>query len=252
MKKSRITVAVLAVAAAFVFLGGAKKSAKTSKYVASTSWVAAIAELAGVDNVDTIAPVNLKHPPEYEITPMDVLKVSEAELFMHAGYERMMKTISVAAEVDQEKVVKVRTANTIETLSKDVDLISKKVGTEAAAAKRFGEYTKMIEDSRAKIKAAGIDQKTVYVNTNLAEFAKDLGLNIAGTFGPGPLTSEQIAEIADKKFDLIIDNVHNPVAGPAAEVAPDSKILVWRNFPEKKEKNAIYKLVKANIDMLFK
>lgn len=252
MKKSKIAVAVMAVAAAFLFLGGAKKSAKTSKYVASTSWVAAIAELAGVDNVETIAPVNLKHPPEYEITPMDVLKVSEAELFMHAGYERMMKTISTAAEVDQEKIVKVRTANTIETLGKDVALISKKAGTEKAAEKRFGDYQKMIEESRAKIKAAGLDTKTCYVNTNQAEFAKDLGLNVVGTFGAGPLTSEQIADIAEKKYDFIIDNVHSPVAGPAAEVSPDSKILVWRNFPEKKEKNAIYKLVKANIDMLFK
>lgn len=251
MKKTRLALAVLAVAAAFLIFGGAKKSSKTSKYVASTSWVAAIAELAGVDNVETIAPVNLKHPPEYEITPMDVLKVSEAEVFMHAGYERMMKTISSAAEVDQEKVVKVRTTNTIETLSNDVALISKKAGTEAAGAKRLAEYTKMIEDSRAKIQKAGIDKKTVYVNTNQVEFATDLGLNIAGTFGPGPLTAEQIAEIADKKFDLIIDNIHNPVASPAAEVSPDSKILVWRNFPEKKEKNAIYKLVKANIDMLF-
>ncbi|MBR2107387.1 MAG: hypothetical protein IJ937_08980 [Treponema sp.] len=59
------------------------KENKKVKIVASTSWVASIAELAGIDDVPTIAPVNLKHPPEYEIKPMDILKVSQADLFIY-------------------------------------------------------------------------------------------------------------------------------------------------------------------------
>lgn len=61
---------------------------KSSNYVASTSWVAAIAELAGIDDVVTIAPANLKHPPEYEITADDMVSVINATLFMHAEIGR--------------------------------------------------------------------------------------------------------------------------------------------------------------------
>ena len=54
-----------------IFAEGVVEENTTPRYVASTSWVAAIAEIAGLDGVDTVAPADLKHPPEYEITPMD-------------------------------------------------------------------------------------------------------------------------------------------------------------------------------------
>lgn len=225
---------------------------KTSKYVCSTSWVAAIAELAGVDDVVTIAPVNLKHPPEYEITPMDILNVVKADLIMHAGYEKMVKTMTASAEIDQNKMLKVRTTNTLDNLEKMIIAISEKTGTQKAAATRFNNYKKMILDARKNITQKGLDKIPVYVNVNQAEFARDLGLNVVDTFGGGPLTSAQIAQVAKEKYALVIDNVHNPVADPILEVSPDTKILIWRNFPEKLEKNSLYKVVKSNIDSLLK
>lgn len=223
-----------------------------AKYVASTSWVASIAELAGIDDVQTIAPVNLKHPPEYEITADDMLKVSEAELFMHAGYERMVKVISAAADVPQEKMIKVKTTNTEKNLSNMVKMLSEKAGTEQLAQKRYAQYEKLINETRAKIIELGLDKKTVYANINQAELAEDLGLNITATFGPGPLTADQIELAADNKYDIIIDNIHNPVASPALEVSPSSTLLVWRNFPETKEKNALYNVLKTDFESLFK
>ena len=219
-------------------------------YVASTSWVAAIAELAGIDDVATIALANLKHPPEYEITPEDIVKVSQAELFMQAGYEAMMKTIANAAEVDKEKIVKVKTTNSLENLENMVQMLSEKAGTKEKADKRFAEYKKLIEWGRAQVAEKGLDKLTVWVHKDQIPLAKDLGLNIAGQFGSAPLTSEQLALAAEKKFDIIIDNLHNSIADPAKTVSPDSAVIVWRNFPDHTGDSALYNLVKANIETL--
>ena len=232
-------------------VGGCSNQSASSKYVASTSWVASIAELAGIDDVKVIAPSNLSHPPEYEITPDDMLAVKNADLIMHAGYERMVKVMTASADIDQARLQKVKTTNTIENLSKMVNMLSQKAGTEEVAQERFSQYKKLIEDTRKKIKEAGLDTKTVYANVNQEEFARDLGLNVVATFGGGPLTADQIADVAKNKYDIIIDNIHNPVASPAVEVSPESKLLIWRNFPQTKEKNALYNVVKQNCDSLF-
>lgn len=252
MKTVKKLIAFITVSLVFSSVLFAKPNKKDTKFVCSTSWVAAIAELAGVDDVTTIAPVNLKHPPEYEIKPSDIVKVIKAELIMHAGYEKMVKVMAASAEIDQSKMMKVRTTNTMENLEKMVKQISEKAGTQKQAEKRFAQYKKMIEKARADIKEKGLDKLPVYVNTNQAEFARDLGLNVVDTFGGGPLTSKQIEQAAKEKYALVIDNVHNPVADPIKEVSPDTKILVWRNFPESLGNNALTKVIKANIDSLLK
>ena len=227
------------------------KENKKAKIVASTSWVASIAELAGIDDVPTIAPVNLKHPPEYEIKPMDILKVSQADLFIYAGYERMMKTISEAAEVDKSKIAKVKTTNTYENLSNMVKMLSEKAGTQKEAERRFKQYDELIQKTRQLIKENGLDKKIVYAHKDQAQLAKDLGLNVIATFGSAPLTSDKILFASENQIDIIIDNVHNPIASPAAQVCPNAKLLIWRNFPEKMEKNALYNVIKNNCESLF-
>ncbi len=222
-----------------------------SNYVASTSWVAAIAELAGLDNVVTIAPANLKHPPEYEITADDMVSVINAKLFMHAGYEKMMKTISNAAQLDESRIVKVKTTNTLANLEKMVNMLSEKAGTEEIAQERFGEYKKLIEEARERIAASPNKNLEVFANVNQAEFARDLGLNVVSTFGSGSLTADQIKEAHEKAYALVIDNVHSPVASPIAEVSPTSIILTWRNFPDYLGSNALYNVIKENLEMLW-
>ncbi|NLC93765.1 MAG: hypothetical protein GX677_09980 [Treponema sp.] len=80
--------------------------------------------------------------------------------------------------------------------------------------------------------------------------AKDLGFENITVFGPGPVTSEQIADAKNTKYDFIIDNVHNPVGSPLVEVSPKSKYVIWRNFPETIEKNALLHVVQSNINAL--
>ncbi|MGN1163505.1 MAG: ABC transporter substrate-binding protein [Candidatus Ornithospirochaeta sp.] len=251
MKKVITLILILSLALSVVFAEGAKEAASTPRYVASTSWVAAIAEIAGLDGVVTVAPADLRHPPEYEITPMDMVKVANAEIFMYGGYEAMMKTIAEAAEIKDECKVQVRTTNTLANLTAMVERISVKAGTEEEAAKRLARFTSLFEEAREKISSSSISSLRVWANSNQAEFARDLGLNVVATFGPGPLTSDEIAEASKGSYDLIIDNVHAPVASPASEVAPDSVVLVWRNFPQSLEKDALYNVISSNLDMLW-
>lgn len=246
MKRFQLTLMVIILAVSAV----CAQPAQETRYVASTSWVASIAELAGADNVSSIAPAELKHPPEYEITPQDIAKVAQAELFMYAGYEKMMKTIGNAAEVNQDKILHVTTTNTLNNLKAMVTMISEKTGTQAEASKRFGAVEQLFLQTRKAIKDRGLDKLTVYVNKNQAQFAKDLGLNVVDTFGPAPFTSDQIAQAAKDQYDLIIDNVHNPVAAPALAVSPGSVLLVWRNFPDHIGNNALYQVLKDNTDSL--
>lgn len=44
----------------------ASAASRPAAIIASTSWTAAFADLAGLDEVPFIAPANLAHPPEYE------------------------------------------------------------------------------------------------------------------------------------------------------------------------------------------
>lgn len=249
MKKLLILISLVLVSS---LLFSQPMSEKTeSRYVASTSWVAAIAELSGLDGVKCIAPADLKHPPEYEITPGDMAAVSSAELFMHAGYEKMMKTISTASGLDEDKIIKVRTTNTLSNLSDMVTLISSKAGTEEEGEKRFGEYKALIEDARERIASSPNKDIEVYANVNQAEFALDLGLNVVSTFGAGALTAGEIEEAAKKEYTLVIDNIHAPVASVISSVSPNSIILTWRNFPDYLGNNVLYNVVKENLELLW-
>lgn len=251
MKKLLCFILTLSVFCSLCCANPEKESNFSGKYVASTSWVASIAELAGLDDVITIAPANLKHPPEYEITPDDMMKVAKAELFMQAGYERMMKTISTAAEVSKDKIIKVKTTNTLWNLENMVNTLSAKAGTQDIAAKRFGSYKEMIENARKRIASSENSKIEVFANTNQAELLEDLGLNVVSTFGGGALTSNQIAEAAEKKYVLVVDNVHNPVADPIKTVSPDSIILTLRNFPDHLGNNALYNVIKEDLEALW-
>lgn len=222
-----------------------------AEYVASTSWVAAIAEIAGIDGVVTVAPSSLRHPPEYEITADDIVRVMNASLFMCAGYEKMMDTITDAVGLEEDKIVKVKTTNTLENLGNMVKMLSQKAGTEDKAEERWSEYKALIENARERIASSENRDIEVYANKNQAEFARDLGLNVVSEFGSGELTSAQIEEAHDKAYPLVIDNIHNPVASPITEVSPNSIILTWRNFPDHTGENALYSVVKENLESLW-
>ena len=223
--------------------------AAPKKVVASTSWAAAFADIAGADEVESIAPVNLRHPPEYEITVSDVQKISDSEVFIYAGFERMMKTLGT--KVPNKGVsVQIVLDNSLATVKESTLKIAQELGTEDIQKARYAEYEKLVKDGQKKALKKKLNKKKVLCNKNQTYLAKELGLEIAGVFGPGPVSAEELLEAKKAGYDLIIDNIHNPTGKPVTEILPKAKYIEWRNFPTAVEHDALKKVVKDNIDLL--
>lgn len=230
---------------------GADKK-KEINVTASTSWTAAFADLAGVDNIKIIAPADLKHPPEYEITVSDVLNVSRSDYFIYAGFERMMETLgSTLGNENSVKMIKITCDNSIDTVVKNAALISEIIGTEEESKKRVGRYVDYIKKARKDLSEKGLEGASVLCHKHQVFLAKELGFNVLETFGPGPVTSGQLVNAKNGKFDFIIDNIHNPVGQPLYEVSPESKYIIWRNFPDKVEKNSLLHVIQSNVSLIF-
>lgn len=230
----------------------ASAASRPALIVASTSWTAAFADLAGLDDVPFIAPANLIHPPEYEIVVSDVLKINHADYFIYAGYERMMQSMGSSIKKEEASLLKINTNNSIENVSEQAGIIASLMGTQGESQKRVAQYRQTVKEGSDKVRQQELDQLKVYCHAMQVFLAKDLGLSVAGTFGPGPVTAAQIAEVAKGGYDLIIDNIHNPIAKPFMEVSPATKLVVWRNFPERGGRNSLNEMVKANIEQLFR
>ncbi len=223
--------------------------------VASTSWTAAFADLGGLDDVAFIAPpATLTHPPEYEITVSDVVKINHADYFIFAGYERMMQSMGTSIKKDEGTMLQITTTNDIENVKKQAATIASITGTEEKSETRLASYIATIEEGGAKqAEALGLTEVKVYCHAMQVYLAEDLGLQVAGTFGPGPVTAQQISEVSKGGYQIIIDNIHNPpIAGPLLEVSPpDTKLVVWRNFPESGGRGgSLESMVQANIQAL--
>lgn len=256
--KKMLTIISLLILSVVLFAEGAPEqlsmasASRTISVIASTSWTAAFADLGGADNVQIIAPASLIHPPEYEITISDVVKIDKADQFIYAGYERMMQSMGDAIGKTNTDLIKITTDNSIENVTKQAALIASALKSQYYSEDRVYDYVQTVENGKRDVADKGLDKVKVYCHAMQIYLAKDLGLEVGGTFGPGPLTAAQIAEVAKGGYDIIIDNVHNPIASPLLEVSPNTKLVVWRNFPETVERGSLQNMVQANIDALLK
>lgn len=225
---------------------GAVEAAGTTSVLASTSWTAAFADLAGVDDVSALAPAELRHPPEYELTPSDIVRLQEADYFIAAGYERMMSTISEGVTSPDRVDIRINTGNDRANVIEQAQLIASYTGT----TPRYDSYVAMLDEAASRVVAEGIDQLRVACHTMQTPLAEDLGLDIVHVFGGNELTPSDLDAAANGDWDLVIDNVHNPIAEPLAEVS-GARYIVWRNFPEEVAPGALEATVRANLDQLF-
>lgn len=109
------------------------------RVVASTSWTAAFADIAGADGVETIAPANLRHPPEYEVTVSDIQKIAASDFFVYAGFERMMKTLGTS--VGTVQMIRIANNNSIATVTSETAKIAEKSWVWKKKTKRASRST---------------------------------------------------------------------------------------------------------------
>jgi zinc transport system substrate-binding protein len=225
----RSRIAVWAVIIGLAIAGTA--TAREVRVVASTSWVGALAEAAGATRVDVLAPLDLRHPPEYDFKPGDIKRVMDADYVVWAGYEVFMRKIQAAGAVPVDKMVAVFTDNVPATLKEQTQALAKVFGTQTAQAKWEAELDRVTADILTEAKQKGLMGKRAVVHGFLQKYARWMGLEVVGVFGGGEeLTAVQMAELIKAKPEIVVDNWHNAQgAGIAAEAKAPRAILI--NFP---------------------
>ncbi len=201
------------------------------KIVASTSWVAAFARAAGATDITVIAPSNVQHPPDYDPKPSDLAAVGSADYVLLAGFEGFAKRMQEAVGGDTKKLITVQTENSPEAIHKEVTRLGELFGT-AEAAKSYlttfdAEYARLSDEVKAKI---GTNKPVVVAQAFVVPWVMFAGLEPAGTYGPMPVTPAELKELADKKPEVIFENVHMGGGQPIIE-ASDAKKIDLVNFP---------------------
>ena len=198
--------------------------------LATNAWTAAFASAAGVEDVSQLAPSEMTHPPEYELRPSDVRKVRDADVLVFAGYEVLMKTVLGELGASEDKMVKIMTSYHPVPMEKSLKAIAAKVGDPAAAAAFMKDYRAALEKIRGELKGKGLLGAEILVHFHQKPLAEALGFKILGVFGPAPLKASDIAKFGSMKPVLILDNYHNPMAAPLAELSA-APVAELANFP---------------------
>lgn len=202
-----------------------------SSVVVTTPWTAAFAQAAGVDGVHVLAPYEMTHPSEYELKPSDIPIVQNAEAIIYAGYERTVAKIREAAGAEKTELIQIVTTYSLSDIKTSVRAIAERIGSVEKAETAISEIETLL--TRLHDEAAGtpLAEKPVVVHVFQVPLAKELGISIAGTFGPAPLEARQIESLTKTGAFLIIDNAHNPIAAPLRETLKQAAYVQLINFP---------------------
>jgi zinc transport system substrate-binding protein len=223
--KRMVTLAAAALAAGLAF-------ADAPRVVVTTGWVAAFVRTAGYSGpIRVLAPLELAHPPEYELKPSDVTAVAGADLVVYAGYEVMVTRLRDAAGGGKAKVLQIATDHSLKTIQESVRAIAVALGTSAAAAENLRAVEAFYESWRKELAAAGLAGAPVLVHALQKPLLDELGFRIAGVFGPAPLEAARIRDLSGAGASLVADNVHNPVGEPLRETVKDVRYVALVNFP---------------------
>ncbi len=204
--------------------------AQGGRVVASTSWTAAIARAAGATDVVVIAPLDLKHPPEYELKPSDLEAVSGAALVVYSGYEKFAKRLAETSAGTGTEVLSLYTDNLPPIFKREARKVAEKLGTTAAYEAWETGFDARLEAMKARVADAYPDRRAV-VHKFLATYAQWLGFEVVGTFGPGELSPAALLDLVKAKPAVIVDNWHNVSGKGIAESLSGASYVELINFP---------------------
>ena len=220
------------------------------RVVVTSSWTAAYAQLAGIDDYEMLAPSDMQHPSEYEIQIEDIRKLKNADLIICGGYETMMEKIRTGLQIEPEKTLQIQTDYNLEHINNSVRKIANKVKTSEQAEKNLSRVNSLFEESRARIEESGVSEVPVITQFFMKAFSDELGLKVAGFFGPRQLEAFDIQDMMKLDFELILDNAHNPSAQPLVETRKEARIAYLINFPGMGETESLEDVVRYNVDKI--
>ena len=216
--------------------------------VASTSWVGAIAEAAGAQQVLVLAPVELRHPPEYDFSPSDIIKASQADLVLWAGYEGFVRNLVQAAEISDNRLIHVTTNNAPDQLALSVEKVSVLLGTTEAYQVWKTGLDALVEEIGRNSARKDMAGTKVAVQFHHQALARYLGYEVVAVFGPQELTLGDIQKIESLDPDLIMDNWHSIQGEPMRKTGREYVQLV--NFPGPFETRSILDVLTYNAGQL--
>jgi zinc transport system substrate-binding protein len=225
-------------------------SAKAQNVVATNAWTAAFAEAAGAKNVTVLAPFQMQHPTEYELRPGDIPRVMKADLIIYAGYETMLGRMRKGLHVDESKMLQIDTRYDLPTIRKSIMKIAERLGTTEEAKTNLQQIENTIQQAKKTLIKDGMTTKPVLVHFFQRPLIRELGLKIAGVFGPAPPEARQIADMAKSHAVLIIDNAHNPVGKPLQEVLPGARLVSLLNFPGTHHTQTLMDVIHYDVEQL--
>jgi zinc transport system substrate-binding protein len=217
--------------------------------VASTSLTAAMAKAAGAKEVRVLTPMDVKHPPEYELRPSDLLKFEGAQAVVFGGYERMVSKLLETSGGRNMQAIKVDTTTSPENLIQQTRKIAAALGTEKAQA--LWEKTFNAKLSVLKEKLAPFAEKRIVVVAHGLPFARWAGLDIVQVVNPGELSVKALAEAVAKHPDIVVDVLHMPAARVIADNAKSRYVQVI-NFPGIEGTTTIEDVFEFNTKQLIK
>ena len=206
-----------------------EETSSSLKVTASTSWVGAIAQAAGADQVTVLAPLDLKHPAEYDFRPNDVITAAESDVILWGGYEGFIKNLTAAAQIPESSVIQVMTNNAPPTLLSTTEKLANRFNTQNRYAVWKAELENISAIITTKAIEAQLSRKKAAVQFHQKPLATWLGYDIVAVFGPGELTMTVLQEIDALSPDIIIDNWHSPQGAPL--ITPEREYIQLVNFP---------------------
>lgn len=199
------------------------------RVTASTTWVGGIAEAAGAEVLRVLAPVELRHPAEYDFRPSDVRYAVEADWLVWAGYEGFMRSLFEATGFPEDRIARVHTNNSPPVLKEVVGALAERFGTQDAYRRWEAELDALAAEIEAAAARAGVPRIRAAVHEHHRVVAEWLGYDIVAVFGPAELTPARLREILGADPQLIIDNWHMPSGEPLRGQGREYRALI--NFP---------------------
>jgi zinc transport system substrate-binding protein len=217
--------------------------------VASTSLTGAIAKAAGAKEVRVITPGEMRHPPEYDLRPSDLLKFEGADIVVYGGYERMVQKLLETSKNRNISAIQIDTETSPENLMNQVRKISKILGTEKERQVWEESFIERLKLLQKKISACS-ESKTV-VHRFAQPFARWAGLHVVQIISPGELTPKVIADAIVQKPEIVVDIFHFPIAKVIAENAKCRYFQII-NFPGAENTKTIEDIFEYNCTQLLK
>lgn len=214
MFKAR-NVAIICISALVLLTAPSVSMVCAQTVVASTSLTGALARAAGASSVRILTPADVKHPPEYELRPSDLVKLEWADVVVYAGYERMVQKLVEVSKSKSVTTVQVDTTTTPENFINQAKKIAAALHTERA--EQTWEKGFLEKLSSLKSRLAPYAGKKAVVHLHAQGFARWAGFEIVQVVMPGEISPKAIADAVAKRPEVVIDILHMPAAKTIAD-----------------------------------